>query len=167
MKTTIIRLSWVALFITGCMNVKSTSVSIGTDGMVTNNTGLVLPLIQLVFSGASIQGLQSAFFWEASDGKSSFGAENLIPDPPNYPNILVAQVGQSVDIVVTSADFPSALVITEFDTQDIAITSSVFQPTANITLYLLTTAGQYFLQVTAKWPPQDYVTFNFKVNIAP
>jgi hypothetical protein len=160
----LIHLSWIALLMTGCMRVRSNSIAIGTGGIISEPA---LPAIHLQFAGASLQGLQSAFFWEAPDGRSSFGAQNLVPNPPNYPNTLVAQVGQTVDIVVTSANFPPAIVVTELDTKGIPITSSVLQPSASRTPYALITHGKYILQVTAQWSSQNYVTFLFKVDIAP
>jgi hypothetical protein len=167
MTKALIHLSWIALLMTGCMSVRSNSVAIGPGGITSDLDASALPTIHLQFAGATLQGLQSAFFWEAPDGRSSFGAQNLVPNPPNYPSTLVAQVGQTVDIVVTSANFPPAIVITELDTQGIPISSSVLQPSASRTPYSLITHGQYILQVTAQWSSQNFVTFLFKVDIEP
>jgi hypothetical protein len=162
-----IQISYVALLLTGCMTVRSASVSVGSDGTISTSGAPGLPTIQLQFSGVTIPGLESAFFWEAPDGKSSYGGQNLIPKPPDYPDTLSAKVGQSVDIVVASADIPSTLIVTELDDQGGPITASVLQPEADGTPFLLTTHGQYFLQVTARWSVHNFVTFVFQVDSAP
>jgi hypothetical protein len=164
---TLIRLTLLTLLLVGCMSNQSNTVSVSPDGVISRSNAPALPVIYLEFAGTTIHGLGSAYYWIASDGKSGSGAQNLVPNPPNYPSKLVAQVGQTVDIVVTSATVPPAIVVAEIDAQGIPISSSAVKPSSSRTPYSLNLKGQYILQVTAQWSWQNYVTYLFEVDIAP
>ena len=165
MKKSLIPLISLALLLIGCTTIKSSTISLGSDGITSSTPEL--PVIQLESDGKTIKGLESAFYWVALDGQSEFGAQNLIPNPPNYPDGLVARVGQSVDILVLATDIPSALVVVEADTQGIPILSTILKPISNRTPYSLVSENQNYLQVTAQWLQPNYETYFFEVEIMP
>jgi hypothetical protein len=165
MKKAFIHLIFLALLMAGCITSKSSTVAIGSDGITSSTPEL--PVIQLESDGKTIQGLESAFYWVASDGKSEFGAQNLIPNPPNYPDKLVAIIGQSIDIVILTTNLPSAIVVAEADAQGTPIASTMVKPTSNRTPYSLVSKDQHYLQVTAQWLQPNYETYFFEVDIVP
>jgi hypothetical protein len=165
MKNSLIHLIFLALLLVGCTTSKSSTIALGSDG-ITSST-LELPVIQLESDGKTIKGLVSAFYQVAQDGKSEFGAQNLIPNPPNYPDRLVARIGQSVDIVVLATDIPSAIVVVEADSQGTPIISTILKPISNRTPYSLVSEYQYYLQVTTQWLQPNYETYFFEVEIMP
>jgi len=165
MKKSLIPLISLALLLIGCTTIKSSTIALGSDGITSSTPEL--PVIQLESYRKTIKGLESVFYWVAIDGKSEFGAQNLIPNPPNYPERLVARVGQSVDIVVLATDIPSAIVVVEADAQGTPIISTILKPISNRTPYSLVSEDQYYLYVTAQWLQPNYETYFFKVEIMP
>jgi len=166
MKKAFIYLLSLVLLMVGCTkNSRSLTITLGEDGITTSIPDL--PVIQLEADGKTIKGLESAFYWVSSDGESEYGAENLIPNPPDYPDRLAARVGQGVDIVVLSTNFPSAIVVVEADVQGTPINSTELNPTSDRTPYSLVSEYQHYLQVTAQWSQREFVTYFFEVEIVP
>jgi hypothetical protein len=155
----------LSLFLlSGCTSSRTSSVALQPSGEIAVS-GADLPGLHLEFNGETIPGLLSAFSWTDAQAGTTIGGENLIPDPPDFPAALTAQVGQAVEIVLPESLEIPILTLTERDAAGRPIRTVVLKPEEHRHSYVLDSDRLALLDVTAQWPNLDYVTYRFQVDL--
>lgn len=161
-------ISSISILTTGCMVFGFGTVkAIPVGGPPPNQPAQAQPpVIYLEYAGSRFTGVEGNFGWHTAKSSSSGSGWGGMW-PPNFPVTLTAQVGRSVDIVVSQGQPAAALWVAELNSRGIPTSSAALTSTSNVTAYPLSNDGRYTLMVTAQWSYQDYVTYYFALEVQP
>jgi len=155
----------ISLALTGCYVFGFGSVRavpVGPGGPPNAQPTPVIPQIHLEYGGSTFVGRENYFAWSLPNGAMQ-GSGAVAPGFGN--TLLQVPAGAAINIVIGPGAPPAVVWVAELDASGVPSRPVLLASPSTVTVFTLSTTGQYQLQVTAEWTYQNQVTYIFDVNV--